>query len=87
MLSPPRNRSAWIGEVFDGFEVQYVPRLDNHDTDHLTWIASSRAPTPLDAISEKLSKPSVKSAKSSSEEIRCWGCGPEHKRGRKGWST
>jgi hypothetical protein len=30
---------------FDGFEVQYVPWLDNHDVDHLAWIASSRSPT------------------------------------------
>jgi hypothetical protein len=29
-------------KFFDGFEVRYVPRLDNHDTDDLTWIASSR---------------------------------------------
>jgi hypothetical protein len=36
------------------------PHLDNRDTDHLAWIASSRAPTPLDVIIEKLSKPSVK---------------------------
>jgi hypothetical protein len=23
-------------KIFNGFEVQYVPRLDNHDTDHLS---------------------------------------------------
>jgi hypothetical protein len=47
-------------KFFDEFEVQYVPRLDNRDADHLAWITSSRAPTPLDVIIEKLSKPSVK---------------------------
>jgi hypothetical protein len=31
-----------VEKFFDGFEVRYVPRLDNHDTDDLTWIASSR---------------------------------------------
>jgi ribonuclease HI len=35
-----------LEKFFDGFEVRYVPRLDNRDTDHLVWIASSRAPTP-----------------------------------------
>jgi hypothetical protein len=54
-------------KFFDGFEVQYVPCLDNHDADHLAWIASSRAPTPPDVIVVKLSKPSVKPAKSISE--------------------
>jgi ribonuclease HI len=37
-------------KFFDGFEVWYVPRLDNRDADHLVWIASSRAPTPPDVI-------------------------------------
>jgi ribonuclease HI len=37
-------------EFFDGFEVRYVPRLDNRDADHLAWIASSRAPIPSDVI-------------------------------------
>jgi hypothetical protein len=32
-------------KFFDGFEVRYVPHLDNRDADHLAWIASSRAPT------------------------------------------
>jgi hypothetical protein len=49
-------------KFFDGFEVQYVPRLDNHDADHLAWIASSRAPTPPNIIFEKLTKPSVRPA-------------------------
>jgi hypothetical protein len=49
-------------KFFDGFEVRYVPRLDNSDSDHPAWIASSRAPTPPDAIIEKLTKPSVRSA-------------------------
>jgi ribonuclease H / adenosylcobalamin/alpha-ribazole phosphatase len=47
-------------KFFDGFEVRYVQRLDNRDADHLTWIASSKAPTPPDVIIEKLSKPSVR---------------------------
>jgi hypothetical protein len=54
-------------KFFDGFEVRYVPHLDNSDADHLVWIASSRAPTPLDAIVEKLSKPSVKPEESISK--------------------
>jgi hypothetical protein len=49
-------------KFFDGFEVRYVPRLDNRDADHLAWIASSRAPTLPDVIIEKLSKPSVRPA-------------------------
>jgi hypothetical protein len=48
-----------IEKFFDGFEVWYVPRLDNCDVDHLAWIASSRAPTLLDIIIEKLTKPLV----------------------------
>jgi hypothetical protein len=47
-------------KFFDGFEVWYVPRLDNQDADHLAWIASSRAAIPSDVIIEKLTKPSVK---------------------------
>jgi hypothetical protein len=47
-------------KFFDEFEVQYVSHLDNCDTDHLAWIACSRAPTLLDVIIEKLSKPSVR---------------------------
>jgi hypothetical protein len=39
-----------IEKFFDGFKVRYVPRLDNHDTDYLAWIASSRAATPPDVI-------------------------------------
>jgi hypothetical protein len=49
-------------KFFDGFEVRYVPRLDNRDVDHLAWIASSRAPTLSDVIIEKLSKPSIRPA-------------------------
>jgi hypothetical protein len=41
--------------------------LDNHDTDHLAWIASSRAPTPPDVIVERLFKPSVKPEESTSK--------------------
>jgi ribonuclease HI len=50
-------------KFFNGFEVWYVPHLDNRDADHLGWIASSRAPTSPDVIIEKLYKASVKSAK------------------------
>jgi hypothetical protein len=52
---------------FDGFEVRYVPCLDNRDADHLAWIASSRAPIPSDVIIEKLTKPSIKSVETLSE--------------------
>jgi hypothetical protein len=41
-------------KFFNGFEVWYVPRLDNRDVDHLTWIASTRAPTPPNVIIERL---------------------------------
>jgi hypothetical protein len=51
-----------IEKFFDGFEVRYVPYLDNHDANHLAWIASSRAPTPLDIIIKKLTHPSVQPA-------------------------
>jgi hypothetical protein len=47
-------------KFFIGFEVRYALRLDNRDADHLGWIASSRAPTLLDVIIEKLSMLSVK---------------------------
>jgi ribonuclease HI len=57
-------------KFFNRFEVLYVPRLDNHDADHLAWISSSRAPTPLDVIIERLFRPSVKSEESTSEEVR-----------------
>jgi hypothetical protein len=56
-------------KFFDGFEVWYVPRLDNRDADHLAWIASTRAPTPPSVIVEGLSKHSVKSEESTSEEV------------------
>jgi hypothetical protein len=54
-------------KFFDEFEVQYVPHLDNSDTDHLAWIASSKAPTPPDDIVERLSKPSIKPEESISK--------------------
>jgi hypothetical protein len=54
-------------KFFDVFKVWYVPRLDNRDVDHLVWVASSRAPTPLDAIVERLSKLSVKPEESISK--------------------
>jgi ribonuclease HI len=56
-----------IEKFFDGFEVRYVLRLNNHDANHLSCIAYSRAPTPPDIIVERLSKPSVKSKESTSE--------------------
>jgi hypothetical protein len=56
-------------KFFDEFEVRYVPRLDNRDANHLAWIASSRAPTPLDVFIEKLSKLSVKPAEVVNEAI------------------
>jgi hypothetical protein len=54
-------------KFFDGLEVQYVPRLDNRDADHLVWITFSRTPTPPDVIVVKLSKPSVKPAEPINE--------------------
>jgi hypothetical protein len=56
-------------KFFNGFEVRHVPHLDNRDTNHLAWIASSRAPTPPDVIVEKLSKPSVKPPEVVNEAI------------------
>jgi hypothetical protein len=50
-------------KFFDRFKVRYVPHRDNHDANHLAWIASYRAPTLLDVIIEKLSKPSVRPTK------------------------
>jgi hypothetical protein len=57
-------------KFFNGFEVWYVPHLDNHDVDHLVWIASFRAPTPSDIIIEMLSKPSVKSTEEDTKAIK-----------------
>jgi hypothetical protein len=54
-------------KFFDGFEVWYVPHLDNRDADHLAWITSSRAQILPDLIVVKLSKPSVKPAELISE--------------------
>jgi hypothetical protein len=54
-------------KFFDGFEVRYVPHLDNRDANHLAWIASSRAPTLLSVIIEMLSKPLVKPAEPASK--------------------
>jgi hypothetical protein len=31
-------------KFFDGFEVRFAPRLDNHDVNHLAWIASCHTP-------------------------------------------
>jgi hypothetical protein len=49
-------------KFFDGFEVWYVPHLNNRDADHLAWIASSRVSTPLDITIMKLTKPSTRPA-------------------------
>jgi hypothetical protein len=49
-------------KFFNGFEVRCVLRLDNRDADHIAWIASSRAPTPLDVIIENLAKTLVRPA-------------------------
>jgi hypothetical protein len=54
-------------KFFYGFEVRYVPRLDNHDANHLAWSASSRVPTPPDVIVERLFKPSVKPEESTNK--------------------
>jgi hypothetical protein len=56
-------------KFFNSFKVWYVTRLDNRDIDHLAWIASSIAPTPLDVIIKKLSKPSVKAVESSETTV------------------
>jgi hypothetical protein len=57
-------------KFFDGFEVRYVPRLDNCDANHLVWIASSKAPTLPDVIIEKLPKPSVKPTEENTEAAK-----------------
>jgi hypothetical protein len=54
-------------DFFDGLEVRYVPRLDNQDADHLAWIAFSRAAILSEVIVKKLTKPSVKLAKTLRE--------------------
>jgi ribonuclease HI len=54
-------------KFFDDFQFRYVPHLDNHDANHLAWIASSKAPTPPYVIVEKLSKPSIKPEESIRE--------------------
>jgi ribonuclease HI len=54
-------------KFFYGFEVRYVPRLDNRDADHLAWISSSRAPIPSDILIENLTKPSVKAVETLRE--------------------
>jgi hypothetical protein len=54
-------------KFFDGFKVRYIPRMNNQDTDHIAWIASSRAPIPSDVIVEKLTKPSIKSVETLRE--------------------
>jgi hypothetical protein len=54
-------------KFFYGFKVQYVPRLENRDMDHIAWIASSREPILSDVIIEKLTKPSIKSVETLRE--------------------
>jgi hypothetical protein len=56
-------------KFFDGFEIRYVLWLDNRDTDHLAWIASSRLPTLSDIIIEKLSKPLVKPIEAIKQDL------------------
>jgi hypothetical protein len=56
-------------KFFDGFEVRYVPCLDNRDADHLTWIPASRAPTPPNVIIEKQSMSSVKPVEAVNQAI------------------
>ena len=57
--------AAYLAEVrklekdFLGFNVCYIPRIDNQDADHLAWIASSRAPVPDDVIIQILTTPSI----------------------------
>jgi hypothetical protein len=58
-----------IEKFVDGFGVWYVPCLDSHETDHLAWIASSRAPTSSNVIIEKLSKPLIRPVESVNEAI------------------
>jgi ribonuclease HI len=70
-----------LEKFFDGFEVRYVPRLDNRDTDHLAWIASSRAPTPPDVILERLAKPSVKETEPSEDTCFMVIDGPDQQSG------
>jgi hypothetical protein len=60
MMTEYLAEERMMEKFFDGFEVWYVPHLDNHDADHLAWIASSRVPTLPDVIVERLSKPLVK---------------------------
>jgi hypothetical protein len=57
-------------KFFNRFEVRYIPCVDNRDTDHLAWIASSMAQTPPGIIIERLSKPPVKSVESISDAIK-----------------
>jgi hypothetical protein len=57
-------------KFFDGFEVRYFPCLDNHNADHVAWIASSRAPTPPYIIIEKLTKPSVRPAEEATDAAK-----------------
>jgi hypothetical protein len=75
-----------LEKFFDGFEVRYVPWLDNWDADHLAWIASSRAPTPLDVILERLAKPSVKATEPSKDTGLMVIDGPDQQSGF-GWMS
>jgi hypothetical protein len=70
-----------LEKFFDGFEVRYVPRLDNWDVDHLAWIASSRAPIPPNVILERLAKPSVKETEPSEDTDVMVIDGPDHQSG------
>jgi ribonuclease HI len=70
-----------LEKFFDGFEVRYVPRLDNRDVDHLACIASSRAPIPPDVVLERLAKPSVKETESSEDTCFMVIDGPDQQSG------
>jgi ribonuclease HI len=70
-----------LEKFIDGFEVRYVPRLDNRDADHLAWIASSRAATPPYVIFERLAKPSVKETKPSEDTCVMVIDGPDQQSG------
>jgi hypothetical protein len=59
----------YVGEILFLQKLSVTPHLDNFDADHLAWIASSRTPTPVDVIIEKLCKASVKPEESISEAI------------------
>ena len=48
-----------LEKFLDGFEVRYIPQLDNKDMDHMACIVSSRSPIPKDVKLERLASPSI----------------------------